>query len=107
MTRWIVWSAVLICMAAASTLASRARNTSNLFYHACCAVGSHGTFIVAQFIGVDLIVEIVRTKSWTLAAAGFLVYVSASTSGSVLSHFISMRYLEKGSRRVGSYSEAK
>jgi len=107
MTRWIIWSVVLISMAAASTLASRARNTSNLFFHGCAAVGSHGTFIVAQFIGVDLIVEIVQTKSWTLALTGFLVYTTSSTAGSILSHWVSMKFLEKGNRRVGSYGGGK
>ena len=55
MTRWIIWSIVLVSMAGASTLASRARNTSNLLFHGCAAIGSHGTFIVAQFIGVEFI----------------------------------------------------
>lgn len=105
MGRWIIWSVLLLATSGTSTLASRARNTPSYGYHFLASMGSHGTFFLAQLIGIDLIVEIIQTQSWSLALTGFLVYAGASTFGSVTSHWMAMRFFEKGNRRVGAYQE--
>lgn len=101
--RWFIWVLLLISTSGTSTLASRARNTPSLMYHALAALGSHGTFIVSQLIGLDILVEVLRTHDWHRATVACLVYASASTTGSILSHVIAMKFLERGNRRVGSY----
>lgn len=105
MTRWVVWSILLIATSGSGTLASRARNTPSYGYHAIAAMLSHGTFFAGQLIGIDIIVEVINTHSVSLALTGFLVYAGASTFGSVLSHWVAMNFFEKGgNRRVGSYN---
>lgn len=84
MTRWLIWSALLVATSGTSTLASRARNTPSYGYHTLAALGSHGTYFLAQLIGIDLIVEVIRTRSVRLALAGFAVYAGSSTLGSIV-----------------------
>lgn len=105
MTRWIIWSFLLLITSGSGTLASRARNTPSYGYHSLAALGSHGTFFIQQLIGIDIIVEVIRTRSVSLAVTGFVVYATASTLGSVLSHWAAMKFFEKGNRRVGSYED--
>lgn len=107
MLRWIIWSALLLSTSGSSTLASRARNTPSYAYHTLAALLSHGTFFVSQLIGIDIIVEVIRTHSVSLAVTGFLVYATACTSGSVISHWAAMNFFESGNRRVGAYEERK
>lgn len=101
MTRWLLWSAVLILTNGSGTLASRARNTPSIGYHALAALLSHGTFFVSNLIGIDVLVEVIKNHDARLACMGFVVYAGASTSGSIVSHWVAMRFLEKGNRRVG------
>ena len=104
MTRWLIWSILLIATSGSSTIASRARNTPSYTYHTLAALMSHGTFFLGQLIGIDLIVEVIATRSIKLALTGFLVYAGASTLGSVLSHWAAMTFFEKGgNRKVGGY----
>jgi hypothetical protein len=101
--RWLIWSVMLALTSGSGTLASRARNTPSLTYHGSAAMFSHGTFFISQLIGVDLMVEIIRTRDVKLALTGFLVYAGASTAGSLAMHLLAMRYFERGNRRVGTY----
>jgi hypothetical protein len=103
MTRWIIWALVLAITSGSGTLASRARNTPSYTYHALAALFSHGTFFVSNLIGVDVLVEVIRTRDPKLALTGFLVYAGASTFGSIASHFVAMHFFETGNRRVGAY----
>jgi hypothetical protein len=105
MTRWIIWALVLAITSGSGTLASRARNTPSYTYHALAALFSHGTFFVSNLIGVDVLVEVIRTRDPKLALTGFLVYAGASTFGSIASHFVAMHFFETGNRRVGSYEQ--
>lgn len=103
MTRWILWSIILVFTNGSGTLASRARNTPSYAYHALAALASHGTFFLSSLIGVDLMVEIIKTHSVTLALQGFLVYALSSTAGSIGVHWMAINHFEKGNRRVGGY----
>lgn len=105
MTRWLIWAALLVSTSSSSTAASRARNTNSYGYHAVAALFSHGTFFVAQLIGIDLIVEIIRKHDGALALKGFLVYAVANTAGSLAAHWLAIHHFEKGDRRVGAYRE--
>lgn len=101
--RWFIWIVLLISTSGTSTLASRARNTPSYVYHALAALGSHGTFIISQLIGLDILVEVIRTHNTHMAIVACAVYAASSTSGSILSHWVAMRFFERGNRRVGSY----
>ena len=106
MTRWLVWSVMLIATAGSGTLASRARNTPSYTYHTLAALLSHGTFFISNLIGIDILVEVIQTRDAQLALIGFFVYAGASTLGSVLSHWIAMRFIETtGDRHVGGYHQ--
>lgn len=105
MTRWFLWSLTLIFTNGSGTLASRARNTPSYTYHALAALCSHGTFFVSSLIGIDLMVEIIRTRDPYLALRGFLVYALSSTAGSIGVHWIAINHFETGNRRVGGYDK--
>lgn len=103
MTQWIVWAAILMLTNGTGTLASRARNTPSVGYHTVAALASHGTYILGQLIGLDLLIEAINTRDRGLALTVCTVYALASTLGSVIVHWVAMRYFEKGRRRVGAY----
>lgn len=99
---YVAWAALLILQNAAFTWVSRARNGGSLGYHAVAAMGSNGIWFVSQFILVDQMVRILRSGSWGEAAAVGLFYSACTVAGSVGMHWLSLRYLEKGKRRVGA-----
>ncbi len=101
--RWAIWALTLAATNGSGTLASRARNTPSYGYHACAALLSPGTFFNSSLIGVDLMIEIITTRSPRLALAGFLVYAGSSTFGSIAVHWAAITHLEKGDRKVGGY----
>lgn len=105
MIRWAAWALLLAVTNGSGTLASRARNTPSYTYHGLAALFSHSCFFVAQVIGLDILVEVLQTRNWWLATRAFAVYALASTVGSITMHWLAMNYLEKGSRRVGSYDK--
>lgn len=76
---------------ASFTLVSRARNSRSLGYHAIASVFSNGVWL--------LVIRQVVTNldSWLMMAT----YVVGAVCGSVLMHYISMKYIEKGKRKVG------
>ncbi len=101
--RWVLWAAMLALTNGSGTLASRARNTSSYAYHTAAALFSHGCFFVAQLVGLDLLIEVIRTRNVTLALQAFVVYALASTAGSVLMHWLAIHFFENSTRRVGGY----
>lgn len=77
---------------ASFTLVSRARNSGSIKFHAVAAVLSNGIWLlVIRQVVVNL------DKWWMMAA-----YLVGSVLGSIAMHHISMKYLEKGKRKVGS-----
>lgn len=99
-----MWGTLLALTSGAGTLASRARNTPSYGYHLLAALGSHGTFILQTVVGLNLLIEALRTPGWHRTALACVVYTASSTLGSVLSHWVAMRFVERGSRRVGAYA---
>ena len=75
---------------ASFTLVSRARNSKSIPYHAVAAVLSNGIWLlVIRQVVMNL------DKWWLMIA-----YLIGSVIGSVLMHYIAMKYLEKGKRAV-------
>jgi flagellar biosynthesis component FlhA len=96
----IFWFVLLVVQNAAFTLVSRARNSGSIGYHAIASVFSNGIWFVSQFILIGMVakpdmpmMEIVKIGS---------IYIVATVTGSLLMHWVSMKYLEKGKRKVGA-----
>lgn len=101
--KYATWALVLIAQSAATTWASRARNSASVPYHALAATFSHGVWFCSNL----LLLESVWAKAQdgasigTYAALG-LFYTTFNVIGGVLTHYVSMHYLESGKRRVGA-----
>jgi hypothetical protein len=95
-----LWFLLLVVQNAAFTWVSRARNSGSLGYHAVAAVFSNGVWFVSQF----LMIAAVTGPGVTFARAVLLsaVYVAGTVTGSILMHYVALRWLEKGKRRVGA-----
>jgi hypothetical protein len=76
---------------ASFTLVSRARNSRSLGFHAIASVLSNGVWL--------LVIRQVVTHLDSASMMG--TYLAGSVTGSVLMHYVSMRFLENGARRVG------
>lgn len=95
-----LWFFILILQNAAFTWVSRARNSGSLPYHAIAAVFSNGVWFISNIFLISMVTSpdmgIVR-----LVGMG-IIYVAGTVMGSVLMHYVSMRWLEAGKRKVGS-----
>jgi hypothetical protein len=101
MWSWVLWAVLLLIQNASFTLVSRARNSGSLGYHAIAAVFSNGIWFLSQVIVVDKIVTALRSHNWSLIAITALFYTIFTVIGSISMHYVSMKYLEKGKRKVG------
>ena len=96
----IGWFFLLIIQNAAFTWVSRARNSGSYGYHAIAAVFSNGVWFVSQFILIGMIAK--PGMPFSAALSMGLVYISGTVCGSVLMHWVSVRFLERGKRKVGA-----
>lgn len=76
---------LVVLQNASFTLVSRARNSKSLLYHTLAAIGSNGIWLLV------IREVIVSYNSWPL----MVTYLVASVSGSVLMHYVAMKYFEK------------
>lgn len=93
------WFILLVVQNAAFTWVSRARNSGSYGYHAVAAVFSNGVWFVSQFLLIGMVAK--PGMSFEEVAPLGLVYVAGTVTGSVLMHWVSVRWLEKGRRKVG------
>jgi len=77
---------------ASFTLVSRARNSGSISYHAGAAVLSNGIWLL-------VIRQVVTSLNSTPT---MLAYLAGAVLGSVAMHYVSMRWIEKGKRKVGA-----
>lgn len=96
----LAWSLLLIVQTASFTLVSRARNSGSYGYHAVAAVVSNGVWFVSQFFLIGMIAKPGMPLGQAIQLGA--VYIAATVTGSVLMHWISVRYLERGNRKVGA-----
>jgi hypothetical protein len=106
---FVLWFLLLVLQNASFTWVSRARNSSSVLYHAIAAVFSNGIWFVSNAFMIGTLVAMVNDPATSPAKyLGLLgLYVVGTVSGSVLMHWFSMRYLEKGRRVVGAPPEDK
>ena len=97
---YTLWAILLIFQNAAFTWVSRARNSGSIPYHALAAVFSNGVWFVSQLIMIGILIR--PGMAFKEAVTLGIIYVSATVFGSVLMHWVSMKYLEKGKRKVGA-----
>lgn len=92
MTEYLSLAVLVVCQNASFTLVSRARNSSSIAFHAMAATLSNGVWLL---VFRQMVMRIEDVSS-------MIVYLVASVTGSILMHHISMRWIEKGKRKVGS-----
>lgn len=83
---------MVVAQNASFTLVSRARNSASLLYHGGAAVLSNGVWLLVfrrMVVSIDDV-------------SMMLTYLVASVTGSVAMHYVSMKWIEKGKRKVGS-----
>lgn len=89
--------AIVVLQNAAFTWVSRARNSGSLSYHALAAVFSNGIWL--------LVIRQVVINFDNIPIQ--IAYLVGAVTGSVLMHYVSMRWLEKGKRAVGNVGVQK
>jgi hypothetical protein len=99
---WCLWAALLIVQNFSFVLVSRARNSGSLGYHAIASVFSNGVWFASQFILIGTITDAIKNSSTGQAVKLGIFYTVFTLLGSISSHWFSMKYLEKGKRKVGS-----
>lgn len=96
----VAWFLLLVVQNAAFTLVSRARNSGSIGYHAVAAVFSNGVWFASQFLLIGMVAKpgMALPEALKLGA----IYITATVIGSVLMHWFSLTYLERGKRKVGA-----
>lgn len=85
MLEFIKMFALVVLQNASFTLVSRARNSSSLTFHAIASVLSNGIWLL-------VIKNVVQNFDKPIM---MLVYLIGSVIGSLVMHYISMKYFEK------------
>lgn len=99
---WPLWAVLLIAQNASFTWVSRARNSGSLGYHAVASIFSNGVWFVNNAYLTLNIVDIMRWGKWDEILPLGLFYTACTIIGSVGMHWLSLRWLEVGKRRVGA-----
>ena len=96
----LTWWLILFVQGVSFAWVSRARSSGAIGYASLVGVFSHGLWFVAQVFLVTSIFDAARQGPRALVAAG-LLYTSAMVLGQAVAMWASIRYLERGRRRVG------
>lgn len=102
MLKLIAWAGLLLIQNASFTLVSRARNSGSIQFHAVASVFSNGVWFASQIFVVNFIVEAFKANNLPYLIFIAFYYTVFTVIGSVSMHFISMKYFEKGKRKVGA-----
>lgn len=100
--KWILWAILLIAQNAAFTWVSRARNSGSIGYHAIASVGSNGIWFISNLLMVGSIVTMMQGAPWIQLVWLGVFYTVCTVTGSLLMHWVSLKWLEKGKRKVGA-----
>jgi hypothetical protein len=102
MKMYLVWALFLLLQNASFTFVSRARNSGSYSLHAIAALLSNGVFIIAQFVSLNLMLDVIKSGSWGDRAFVVAFYTTFTVIGSVAMHWVGVNYIEKGKRKVGA-----
>lgn len=101
--KWIIWALVLMAQNASTTWASRARNSGSVRYHSLASVFSNGVWFVSFTLLTDSVMKAAASAAGPATWLGLLLfYTTFTVTGASLMHWISIKYLEKGNRKVGA-----
>lgn len=100
--KWIVWALILLMQAGSSTWASRARNGGSIRYHGVAAIFSHGVWFVSNVFMLDTVTAQARGGQWAAVIGTGLFYTAFCVLGSILAHWVSASFLERGRRKIGT-----
>lgn len=107
LTSDLIWWFLTFVQGIAFTWVSRARSGGSVAYAAVAATISHSVWFASQFYLVSAIYNVAKTHDWSRGIwVGFL-YVTAMVLGQILMMRASMKYLEKGDRKIGVYKESR
>lgn len=96
MTDWIIWAVLLVLQNAAQTVTSRARNTkgqAGLWYNGIASMFSNGVWFTSQLFIVNMLINVKGKPAAFAAMLAF--YIAFTASGSVVAHWISMKFERK------------
>jgi hypothetical protein len=98
---WLLWGLLLLVQNASFTWVSRARNSSDLKYHATAAFCSNGVWFLGPMMALDKLAEARAAGSVPLFIATALFYTVCTVTGSVGAHHLLQTKVETGKRKVG------
>lgn|SRR5574341_1217797 len=96
---WLLWGMLLFAQTGSNTWVSRARNSSSIAYHAAASVVANGVWLLQLMVSINKLASI---QSLVDGAVIVMFYIACTVAGAVSMHWFSMRYLERGIRKVGS-----
>lgn len=99
---YLAWAAFLLLQNASFTFVSRARNSGSYALHAIAAVCSNGVWMMSQFVSLGIIIDVIKNGSLANKLAVTAFYTTFTVAGSVLMHWVGVRFIERGNRRVGA-----
>jgi len=93
----LIWALLLVMQNFAFTLVSRARNSRSYLFHGLAALLSNGVWFLCQFFMFDVITRLLQEpeRDYLRLAGVGLFYTFFTIGGSLLSHWVSQRYLER------------
>jgi hypothetical protein len=97
----LILAIVAFAQNAAFTWVSRSRNSGDPGYHRYAALCSNGVWFVTNILITMKVWDALKTGSWWFVLATGIVYVIATTEGSVLMMRILLKK-ETGKRKVGA-----
>jgi len=102
MLKLIMWAGLLLIQNASFTWVSRARNSGSILYHGVASIFSNGVWFASQIFIVNFIVD--AFKSGNLSYLIFIAcyYTIFTVTGSITMHYLLMRFVETGKRKVGA-----
>lgn len=95
-----LWFLLLVVQTAAFTWVSRARNSGSIGYHALASVASNGIWFFSQLLLIGFAIKPGLGFDETVRLG--IIYVTGTVTGAVLMHWVALRWLEKGKRKVGA-----
>ncbi len=92
---YVAWALVLLAQNFSFVLVSRARNSTNIWYHAGCSLLSNGVWFIQNLILMGNIFEVFRNGNWAQAVGIGLFYTFFTMSGAIAAHYFALRHLER------------
>lgn len=97
-----VWGLITLLLNANNTALARARTSGSLTYHSTMAATAGFVWIFNQLFAVNILWDVWHQHKWIQFGIVTFAYVVTTVVGSVGSHFVLMKYIERGKAQVGA-----